>query len=60
MHMQVLGYFTNLEILTSLMMVQLEPKHTGECMIENSKYLHLPNIYLVYFLVVNKHLITNI
>jgi hypothetical protein len=42
----VLGYFNNLEILTSLMTVQLEPIHVEECMIENIKYLHLPkNIY---------------
>jgi hypothetical protein len=45
----VLGCFTNLEILTSLIMVQLEPKHVGECMIENSKYRHLPNKYIFFF-----------
>ena len=44
----VLGCFTNLAILTSLMMFQLEPKHVGECMIENSKYLHLPNKYIFW------------
>jgi len=54
----VLGCFTNHEILTSLMMVHLEPKQVGECMIENSKYLHLPNKYI--FLVLKKQLITNI
>lgn len=54
----ILGCFTNREILTSLMMVQLEPKQDGECMIGNNKYLHLPNKYI--FLVVNKDSITNI
>jgi len=54
----ILGCFTNREILTSLTMAQLEPKQGGKCMIGNSKYIHLPNKYI--FLVVNKHLVTNI
>jgi len=54
----ILGCFTNREILTSLMMLQLEPKQVGECMIGKSKYLYLPNKYI--FWVVKKHLITNI
>ena len=53
----VLGCFTTLDILTSLMMVQLQLKHAGECMTENSRYLHLSNKYISF--VVNKHLITN-
>jgi len=33
-----------------LMMVQLEPKHVGECMISNNRYLHVPDKCIVLWL----------